>query len=80
MPTKCDECFYLNECKAFDKLSTAEQGFLVFALKRRAKDCPLVEIPPHGRLIDADVFEEMLNSKGGIKLKDVPTVIESEEE
>lgn len=42
--------------------------------------CPLVEIPPHGRLIDADVFEEMLNSKGGVKLKDMPTVIESEEQ
>ena len=48
--------------------------------KKRPSWCPLVEIPPHGRLIDADVFEKMLNSKGGIKLKDVPTVIESEEE
>ncbi len=49
-------------------------------LHNRADDCPLIEIPPHGRLIDADVFEEMLNSEGGVELKNVPTVIESEEE
>ena len=24
----------------------------------RKQDCPLVEIPPHGRLIDADALEE----------------------
>ena len=27
-----------------------------FILERRQPDCPLVEVPPHGRLIDADAL------------------------
>ena len=54
--------------------------------------CPLVEVPPHGRLIDADyVFERLRNKEpefteeiGWIKvgmalMRTAPTVIESEE-
>lgn len=63
------ECYVLHRRMTYEML-TGE----------RPHDCPLIEIPPHGRLIDAGVFEEMLNSKGGVELKNVPTVIESEEE
>ena len=48
------------------------------------EDCPLIEVPPHGRLIDADALEDSL----GIEdvdiyayhiINDSPTVIEREE-
>lgn len=46
--------------------------------------CPLVEIPPHGRLIDADELEgefEYCSEEDRLgRLLDVPTVIESEVE
>ena len=49
----------------------------------RHKDCPLVEVSPHGRLIDADALEDSL----GIEdidiyayhiINDAPTIIEAE--
>lgn len=57
----------------------------------RADFCPLIPIPPHGRLIDADAaYEQFLNLmdvQGAINpcqlgtiLVDAPTIIESEEE
>lgn len=63
--------------------------------KGRREDCPLTEVPtPHGRLIDADAFYELLD--GGYDLDfdealetkrellrmitDAPTVIEAEGE
>ena len=50
MPKNCAECLnigfhYVFECV----LDDVEHG------ERRA-DCPLVSVPPHGRLIDADAF------------------------
>ena len=42
MPTSCDDCFLpLRYCP--------------YAMKPNGK-CPLVPVPPHGRLIDADEF------------------------
>ena len=69
VPHDCLDCYVAQFCKEYQD----EEN-------KRPYGCPLVEIPPHGRLIDAGVFEEMLNSEGGVELKDVPTVIESEEE
>ena len=70
VPHDCLDCYVAQFCKEYQD----EEN-------ERPYGCPLVEIPePHGRLIDADVFEEMLNRTGGVKLKNVPTVIESEEE
>ena len=48
--------------------------------------CPLVEIPPHGRLKDADALKVMMPTIGDEYLyaremiEDAPTVIEAEEE
>lgn len=57
--------------------------------------CPLIEIPPHGRLIDADTLYEncvldnsttvlatakRINEYMQIKIENTPTVIEAEEE
>lgn len=51
-------------------------------------DCPLVELPPHGRLIDADMLTtvtEMVNGEFKtyievFEIADAPTIIEAESE
>ena len=62
--------------------------------KKRPSWCPLVEIPPHGDLIDRDKLMKSLEHEWDIcmddtefankivpnGIKDAPTVIESEEE
>lgn len=55
MPNNCVMCFYINECKAIGGGMTPEQ--IHSCTKQRHERCPLVEIPPHGRLIDADKLE-----------------------
>lgn len=77
MPKSCGECPCI--CLNWSFIGCAITASRTDDVDLRLPDCPLVEIPPHGRLIDADVFEELLNSEGGVKLKDAPTVIESEE-
>jgi len=60
------------------------------ALAQRRDDCPLVEVPPHGRLVDGDVLmTEVMDSdldhlqrddwKEVIQIvADAPTIIEAE--
>ena len=53
MPTNCHSCpmCLMRFCQAADReLSERE----IKPNAKRPDDCPLVEIPPHGRLIDAD--------------------------
>lgn len=90
MPRNCDRC---NVCDY-------EQGCcLVFGEGERGtggkKDgrmewCPLVEIPPHGRLIDADALDKRIEEGGcccteeyaewmGECIDNAPTIIEAEE-
>ncbi len=85
MPKSCGECqstlgLFSSKCPLFKDFPKKFDYDPEIGNKGRYAGCPLVDIPPHGRLIDANVFEEMLNSKGGVELKDVPTVIESEGE
>lgn len=48
--------------------------------------CPLVSVPPHGRLIDADALKIMMPTIGDEYLyaremiEEAPTIIEAEEE
>ena len=35
-------------------------------------DCPLVELPPHGRLIDADALNALIDSGDDIDFSEVP--------
>ena len=53
MPIKCEDCpcFYpeYNECNAI-------VGRWVDGKGTPPSDCPLVPVPPHGRLIDADAL------------------------
>lgn len=58
----------------------------------RADDCPLVELPPHGRLVDADALRIDLIDRGIADIQtsdwyeirqavdDAPTIIEAEVE
>ena len=50
--------------------------------ERRRADCPLIEVPPHGRLIDADAIQDYNVETFGQRLLIIdtaPTVIEAEE-
>ena len=58
MPTNCLGCRFLE-------LSPEHGDFCVltkqvhFRFKNRPNDCPLVPVPDHGRLIDADALKTM---------------------
>lgn len=61
MPTCCCVCSCFNDeycyCQADDK----DLGNI--PIDHRHPDCPLVPVPPHGRLIDADAFfKDVCNS------------------
>ena len=76
MPTNCHECPLL----------------FVTSICDGSKDCPLVHVPPHGRLIDADALISVLailQDKGSDPVvweqmryiaEDMPTIIPAESE
>lgn len=87
MPTGCLHCFLFSGqgCKATNKLFP---DWLNVAT--RPTGCPLVEIPPHGRLIDADAVSnrlrklmqssDMANNQWFINtLREMPTIIPASE-
>ena len=88
LPMSCEECqsvLGLLFCKDFLKEYIGESELLKHT---RLSDCPLVEIPPHGRLIDASEMAIKFNCRDiditTLKnlhecLMEIPTVIESEE-
>ena len=58
MPEECSRCPLLSEagyCNGTNEL-TAEELESLWRIVGRPSWCPLVEIPPHGRTIDADAF------------------------
>ena len=64
MPKGCWACPFAvgkyYECLFTKKTSN-------WGLTTRPSDCPLIEVPtPHGRLIDADAFDERVRVAGGI--------------
>ena len=56
MPTSCAKCI------VFGEYGCPFLGAVGYALTegRRADDCPLISIPDHGRLIDADALDTEL--------------------
>ena len=46
----CDEKLFGNYCRITEEIVS-------FGLEKGEK-CPLIELPPHGRLIDADALED----------------------
>lgn len=94
MPKDCRECPLCNYhietgetwCVAIDGLLATDYGPILF--DGRDSDCPLVEIPAHGRLVDADALmqtycrHEFSSDMGDAMeiLENYPTVIEAEED
>lgn len=75
MPKTCDDCFLpLRYCP--------------HAMKPNG-ECPLIPVPPHGRMIDADAFLALVNDSKILSdflkciisplIRGEPTVIEAEE-
>ena len=77
MPKNCIECvFYRAPSQDYDYCcisSAIPKGYI-------PADCPLIEIPDHGRLVDVDVMERMFLKATGISISfnGVPTVIPAE--
>lgn len=93
MPSNCYKChlrqrngMYIVCPVAHARFSVADVNILDF----RLKNCPLVPIPPHGRLIDADVLWEAVYKAWGTEydpwvcssfmdiVSNAPTVIPAE--
>lgn len=86
MPKNCDECpcyyetegAWRNECEVLGKEYIADDY--------RPEWCPLVELPPHGRLIDGDrLYEKVTMFVGAshwvaVEIKQTPNVIGAESE
>ena len=77
MPKNCGICGFKDGCE------------FSMPLTERPFDCPLVPVPPHGRLIDADALEyhadnvrdPMGRTEKTVmweKIKAAPTIIEAE--
>ena len=62
MPDCCDRCFAFsdNGDYPFCLITQEQRGYNFNARGRRMDKCPLVEVPPHGRLIDADLLDHQI--------------------
>ena len=83
MPENCNYCalgIYEYPCNFTNQEHLCEDG--------RPPDCPLVEVPPHGRLIDADAIPYIFGSTHATEydtvtkfvINKLPTIIEAEGE
>ena len=61
MPNNCQECVCINDeyfyCQAVGRQPQDEN-----VVSRRPNWCPLVEVPPHGDLIDAFAFRREMDA------------------
>ena len=88
MPHDCEDCYFCVDNtippKSICALLTKETD----SWNQRPSWCPLIELPPHGRLIDADEFYKDINESilltDGFKdafnlwFDEQPTIIEAE--
>lgn len=90
MPKNCAEC---EISQAYDIRSTwCPLTFSTQAELKKQDNCPLIEVPPHGRLIDADALimsdkpvSRMMMFGGQFvytqsEIDEAPTIIEAESE
>ena len=90
MPKCCSECFALDDSGdyPFCLITQETRGYTFHRREVRMPKCPLVGVPPHGRLIDADAIPwenqtMTYDDEWAIKaydLEQMPTVIEAEED
>ena len=87
MPQNCEEC----DLKVWDEYDSVDyvcpfSGVIVLNIGRQGS-CPLIEVPPHGRLIDADKLRKAEFIHDGdayavVMSRDIeqaPTIIPAEE-
>ena len=98
MPRDCPVCplAHWNKLDRFTGCELKKRYFDKEDMETRGRPsfCPLVEIPPHGRLVDADVLNDMINRSYPMTdrvdvhngygicqemIKQLPTIIEAEE-
>lgn len=91
MPESCFYCPFVEKTNPDEYVCMARNEEFSLVFGHRDKDCPLVEIPPHDRLIDADAFEEsistllqfpsdLVNGQWIVNtIREQPTIIEAEE-
>ena len=95
IPISCERCPMLDWDLDYIKCKVTDRRFKMTECWRaiRVPDCPLIEIPPHGRLIDADalqkdgwVLQKQVMRMGGYAIHEmplscpsIPTVIEAED-
>lgn len=85
IPKNCDDCPMFDDHYDYPycNITSTCQGYKWSPLDQRMSNCPLVEIPSHGDLIDRDA----LVRDNGIKeipeyyevVRNAPTIIESDE-
>ena len=58
MPKSCDMCWALDDYGDYPRCRITEEqrGYNFPVREQRMSKCPLVPVPPHGRLIDADAL------------------------
>ena len=59
MPTSCDMCWALDDCGDYPRcrITDEQRGYNFPVREKRMDECPLIPVPPHGRLIDADALQ-----------------------
>lgn len=97
MPDKCIKCKLMRRCGKddLDYVCMPARVYvedLTNAYKPRPEYCPLVPVPPHGRLIDADALIGLLGIMGDkcdnpvvwaqmrYIVEDVPTIIRADKD
>ena len=85
MPTSCLNCFLSRSgCRAVLKRMRAMEAGTWIPANYRHDDCPLVPVPPHGRLIDADALPRYTGyalsaDEVATAVENAPTIIPKEE-
>ena len=62
MPKSCDECWMTYEGDSDNCPVVNESVAKYMVEEKRHPSCPLVELPPHGRLGDLDFLSETIDS------------------
>lgn len=85
MPSCCDDCWALDEYGDYPvcRITEEQRGYNFRIREKRMDKCPLVSVPPHGRLIDGDELADGCDAPHWCRwlseIEDAPTIIEAEE-
>ena len=68
MPENCGKCRFAGVCvvhsvEEWPDLESIMFNEVIGVEGKRDPDCPLVEVPAHGRLVDADAFSEEMKKR-----------------